>query len=910
MAKKKITPMLQQFLDIKKENPDSILFFRVGDFYEMFFDDAEIAARELEIVLTSRDAGEDDPIPLAGVPYHSCETYIARLLEKGYKVAICDQVEDPRKAKGLVKREVTQIVTPGTVLDTNMLNEKENNYIASVYLQKNGAGLSFVDVSTGEFLVTEFREGSLKGLKDEILRINPKEIIMTEKTKSSPLAKELENRNILITKSSDSIFYHSNANKNLLEHFNTYSLEGFGLGEMNLAIRAAGALLDHLHETQKNSLEHIKKINPYTTDSYLVMDINTRKNLELCESIRDNKKYGSLLWVLDRTMTAMGGRMLRKWVHQPLIDKETINKRLDYISSFIDNFYVREELREKLKQVYDLERVLSRVVFDRATPRDLISLKNSLNQLPVIKDILNESGDDKLTSLSEKIILFNDLSDLLESAIVPDPPITIKEGGIIREGYDEKLDELRDLASGGREWIANLEAQERERTGIKSLKVRYNKVFGYYIEVTKANLDHIPDDYIRKQTLVNAERFLTPELKEYESQVLGAEEKMADLEYEIFQNLRKEVSAYSKELQDLADFLAELDCLLSLSRVALENNYTRPEIDETTTIDIKEGRHPVIEQVSGEEPFVPNDTYLDNEKEQIAVITGPNMAGKSTYMRQVAIITLMAQMGSFVPCESARIGIVDKIFTRVGATDDLVEGQSTFMVEMNEVANILNNATGKSLIILDEVGRGTSTFDGIALAKAVVEYLHQEKKVAAKTLFATHFHELVELADEYPRVSNYSIAVSEKNDKMIFLRKIQPGGVDKSYGVQVASLAGLPDKVIKRAKEHLNTLETKQLSFILPVTGDESKDEINKNEANNNNNEVYNKASNEVSDDNNNYDNDDGKVKDNLQENSFAKMDEELVKLKEVITDIEPDELSPKEALEYMYYLKEIWNSK
>ncbi len=895
MAKKKITPMLQQFLDIKNENPDSILFFRVGDFYEMFFEDAEIAARELEIVLTTRDAGEDDPIPLAGVPHHSCETYIGRLLEKGYKVAICDQVEDPQKAKGLVKREVTQIVTPGTVLDSNMLNEKENNYLASVYLQREGAGVAVVDVSTGEFMVTEFERRSDTEVRDEILRIDPKEVIMTEKTKQSPLGKELESRHILVTTAPDNIFYRSNANKILLEHFNTYSLEGFGLGGMNLSVRAAGALMEHLQETQKNSLEHIKKVTPYAIDSFLNMDSNTRRNLELCETIRDNKKYGSLLWVLDRTMTAMGGRKLRKWVQQPLIDKKEIQARLQYIEAFIEDFYTREELRELLKNVYDLERVLSRIVFDRATPRDLISLKNSLKQLPRIKDILLKSDKNNahnkhdqenshwsewkgLKELADKVILFDDLVTLLEEAVQPEPPITIKEGGIIRDGYDEKLDELRQLASGGKEWIANLEAKERERTGIKSLKVRYNKVFGYYIEVTKANLDHIPEDYIRKQTLVNAERFLTPELKEYESKILGAEEKMAELEYDIFQKLRQEVSSYSKGLQESADFLAELDCILSLTRVAVENDYIKPEIDISTEIEIKEGRHPVIEQVSGEEPFVPNDTFLDNKTDQIAIITGPNMAGKSTYMRQVALITLMAQMGSFVPAGYAKIGLVDKIFTRVGASDDLVEGQSTFMVEMNEVANILNNATDKSLVILDEVGRGTSTFDGIALAKAVVEFLHQEKRVAAKTLFATHFHELIELADEYPRVTNYSIAVREKNNKMIFLRKIQPGGIDKSYGVQVASLAGLPSKVIKRAKEHLNILETKQLSFILPVSDVEGAKREEKSQAG--------QA--------------EGEAEINQSDNS-AEKDE----LKDILENLDPDELSPKKALDYIYYLKE-----
>ncbi|OWZ83092.1 DNA mismatch repair protein MutS [Natranaerobius trueperi] len=860
MAKKarKVTPMIQQFLDIKKENPDAILFFRVGDFYEMFFEDAEIAAKELEIVLTKRsvDKNDPDPVPLAGVPHHSCEAYVGRLLDKGYKVAICEQVEDPQKAKGLVKREVVQMITPGTVLDTNFLKEKENNYLVSMAQTDNKFGIAIVDVSTGDFQVTEIEKQNTDKVSDEISRLAPKEVIVDDNNRDCySILKKFEEQGVLITTVSQPTY--RKVIEIMKDHFKVESLEGFGLGDLNGAVTAGGVLLQYLLDTQKTSLEHIKIVRPYSTDSYLIMDSNTRNNLELCETIRQKRKRGSLLWVLDKTKTAMGGRKLRNWIQQPLIDITAINRRLNFVEAFVDDYILREETGQALERIYDLERVLSRVIYDRATPKDLVGLSRSLEVLPDLVETLqkNLTFDELLENLPNT----NDLADYIKQAIVPDPPTSVKDGGIINDGFDKQLDELRDLSRGGIEWISNLETKERERTGIKSLKVRYNKVFGYYIEITKKNLELVPDDYIRKQTLVNAERFVTPDLKEYEDKVLKAEEKIQEREYQLFQKIRSAVITRIKDIQDCAKFVAEIDNYLSLAIVAVEQNYVRPTVDNSRTLDIKRGRHPVVEKVSSEEPFIPNNTYLDNGIEQIALITGPNMAGKSTYMRQVALIIIMAQMGSFVPADNATVGIVDKIFTRVGAADDLVGGQSTFMVEMNEVANILNNATPKSFVILDEVGRGTSTFDGISIARAVVEYLHQEDKISCKTLFATHFHELIDLANEFSRVINYSVSVKEDDDEMIFLREIERGGTDKSYGVQVARLAGIPNKVIRRAKEILYHLENREINEV-PVTG-------------------YQVSLDEV-------------------ENKKHELVDEFV-------DLNPDELTPKEALDKIYELHE-----
>ncbi|ACB85079.1 DNA mismatch repair protein MutS [Natranaerobius thermophilus] len=860
MAKntRKITPMIQQYLDIKEEYPDAILFFRVGDFYEMFFEDAELAAKELEIVLTKRsvDKKDSNPIPLAGIPYHSCETYIGKLLDKGYKVAICEQVEDPQQAKGIVKREVVQLITPGTVLDSNFLKEKEHNFLVGLCEDHNYFGLATVDVSTGDFFVTEISKTNYDKVIDEILTVSPREIIIDEeKTRADKILSKLKNYGILVTNKSQPTF--NKACDILKSQFNVESLEGFGLADQKSSIIAGGFLVQYLIDTQKTTLEHLQNVKPYSTESYLVMDSNTRKNLELCETIRQQRKEGSLLWVLDKTLTAMGGRMLRNWIQHPLLNVDAINHRLQAVEFFL-NFMYREELARTLKNVYDLERVLGKIIYDRATPKDLIALSNSLEILPDVKDLLKNDEDGTLNDLMDRLPDLMDLVELINSAIVPDPPATVKEGGIIKDGFDEELDKIKDLSRGGKEWIANLEAKEKERTGIKSLKVRYNKVFGYYIEVTKKNLDLVPEDYIRKQTLVNAERFVTPDLKEYEDKILKAEEEMTDLEYKIFQKIRSEVISRIKEIQEAAKILAELDCYRSLAASAAEYDFVPPQVDNSDIIDIKEGRHPVVERVSQEEPFVPNDTYLDNGTEQIALITGPNMAGKSTYMRQVALIIVMAQMGSYVPATSARIGIVDKIFTRVGAADDLVSGQSTFMVEMNEVANILNNATSNSFVILDEIGRGTSTFDGISIARAVVEYLHQEDKVACKTLFATHFHELIELADEFARVVNYSVSVKEEGDDMIFLREIEKGGTDRSYGVQVARLAGIPRKVIGRAKEILSYLESRETNTEIPMTG---------------------------------------------YQVTLDDLSAEKNKLIQELNNINPDELSPKDALDKIYEL-------
>ena len=807
-----LTPMMQQYFSLKEEYPDSILFFRLGDFYEMFNDDAELAARELEITLTSRKKGGGEKTPMAGVPCQSVESYISQLIDKGYRVAICEQMEEPSQTSGLVERDVVRVITPGTIVNNDILEDKNNNYLAAVVKDGDGYGFGFVDVSTGEFSVTELAgANALEKVIDELSRLNPAEILMDQATKEVDRIMDFIDAqlNPSITDLEDK-FSRDEAYELLTDHFNTVSLEGFGCENKPHAIKVAGVILDFLVETQKRSLSHINQLSTYSTTDYMVLDVNTRRNLELVETMRDKSKAGSLLGVIDHTVTAMGGRRLKKWLEQPLLEVDKIEDRLDAVEEIKNNILSKEDLKDLLDQVYDIERLMGKVIYGSANARDLISLKNSLVVLPEIKDLLAEFDAAKLADLRTTLDKLEDVSGLIDKAIQEEPPTTLTEGGIIKYGYDDQLDELLDAMNEGKDWIVNLQKQERERTGISSLKVGHNKVHGYYIEVTKANLDAVPDDYVRKQTLSNSERYITPELKDKESQILGAQEKSMDLEYELFVEVREQVAAETERIQISADVLAQLDSLVSLADVALNNNYTKPKVNNSDELEIKEGRHPVVEEMMNEEVFVPNDAYLNGEEDRFCIITGPNMSGKSTYMRQVALITLLTQMGSFVPASEAEIGIVDRIFTRVGASDDLTTGQSTFMVEMNEVANILNNATDKSLIILDEVGRGTSTYDGLSIAWAVTEYISNQDKIGAKSLFATHYHELTDLEDHLPGVKNYNIAVEEEDEDVVFLRKIIPGGADKSYGIEVAKRAGIPDEVIDRSKEILDNLEAEE----------------------------------------------------------------------------------------------------
>lgn len=800
--------MMQQYTAIKRKYMDCLLFFRMGDFYEMFGKDAEIASRELEIALTSRNKGGGKKIPMAGVPCHSADTYIAQLVKKGYRVAICEQLEDPSEAKGLVRRDVVRVITPGTVLDNMTLEDDKNNYLGAAVLYQERVGFAYVDISTGEFAVTELEWEEGKVI-DELSRVQPAEVILSSELKNNPrIYTFLVDQLGVVVNSLKENFHFKQAYQLLIDHFRTNSLHGFGCEKQKAGIMAAGAIMEFLNETQKRNLTHINYLKTYSTQEYMVLDAATRRNLELTATIRDGKRRGSLLGVLDRTVTAMGGRKLKQWIHQPLLDLKMIEERLDAVDEFINHLYELENLREILKNVYDIERLLGKIVYGSANARDLAALKSSLIHLPQIKELLKNFTSSRLKSLESQLDLLSDITELIETAIVDDPPTGLKDGGLIKKGFNEELDQLREAAANGKDWIALLEHKERERTGIKSLKVGFNKVFGYYLEVTKANLDMVPDDYIRKQTLANSERFITPELKEKESQILGAEEKSVALEYELFVEVRNQVAKEVKRIQQSADVLAELDVLASLAKVAIENNYCRPTVDLEDEILIIKGRHPVVEEML-DEPFVPNDTYLNGDTARFSIITGPNMSGKSTYMRQVALIVLMAQIGSFVPAEKAKIGLVDRIFTRVGASDDLTTGQSTFMVEMNEVANIIHHATRKSLIILDEVGRGTSTYDGLSIAWAVIEYIHNRERIGARTLFATHYHELTVLEDYLEGVRNYNVAVEENDEEgVVFRHEIVPGAADQSYGIEVARLAGLPQEILKRAKEILNHLET------------------------------------------------------------------------------------------------------
>ncbi len=807
------TPMMQQYLDIKKQHPDAILFFRLGDFYEMFLEDAEKASRELEITLTARDGGNAGKIPMCGVPHHAADTYIARLIEKGYKVAICEQVEDPKATKGIVRREVVRVITPGTVLDTNILEDKKNNYLIAVVRDDLGYGLAVADFSTGYFGVTEITGyRALSRLRDEIARLQPVEcLVPIGLEENKELMAALQVVGIRIVNPCDvKYFDHDMASSILTAHFGINLSASFGCERMQLGVQAAGAMLRFLQDTQKNSLAHLNKLIPYTTEHFMLLDAATRRNLEITRTLRDGSRKGALISVLDNTVTAMGGRLLKTWLEQPLVEQREIQQRLDAVEELVKNIFLRSDLRKYLQKVYDLERLAGRIAYGTVNGRDLVALKNSLHVLPAVKDLLIEVYSPGLEEIARQLDILEDVAGLIAKAIADDPPFSVRDGGIIKTGFHPEVDRLRTASKEGKNWIAGLEAREKERTGIKSLKVGFTKIFGYYIEVTNANLAGVPADYTRKQTLANAERFVTPELKELEALVLGAEEKICSLEYELFTQVREEIAAHIIRIQTTAALVAALDVYLSLAEAALKNRYVKPQVNEYDTLDIKEGRHPVVEQMLTGSAFVPNDCYLDGEGYRLALLTGPNMAGKSTFMRQIALIVLMTQVGSFVPAKMATVGIVDRIFTRVGASDDLATGQSTFMVEMNEVANILNNATGKSLIILDEIGRGTSTFDGLSIAWAVAEYILDPGKIGAKTLFATHYHELTELADLFPGVQNYSVAVREKGDDIIFLRKIVPGGTDRSYGIQVARLAGLPSEVLVRAREILRTLEMQE----------------------------------------------------------------------------------------------------
>lgn len=796
-----MTPMMQQYLETKKEYADCILFYRLGDFYEMFFEDALTASKELEITLTGKNCGQEERAPMCGIPYHAVEGYLNKLITKGYKVAICEQVEDPKLAKGIVKREVVRIVTPGTNLDVQAIDAGKNNYLLCIAYFQGKIGISVADVTTGDYYLTEVEDN--KKLTDEINKYAPSEIICNDAFMVSGIdITDMKSRLGIAINSLESHFFDEERCRNLLlKHFHVQSLNGIGIEDFPNGVVAAGALLAYLYDTQKTTLPHFTHIYPYLTSKYMLLDSSTRRNLELTETLREKQKRGSLLWVLDKTKTAMGARMLRSDIEQPMIDKEEIEKRLDSVEALCKNGIVRDEIREYLNPVYDLERLLGKVSYKTANPRDLIAFRNSLQMLPHIKTVLTNVDTLQLNQINENLDGMEDICALIEAAIVDEPPLAQKDGGIIKEGFDENIDNLRHAKTEGKDWLARLENEDRERTGIKNLKIKYNKVFGYYYEVTNSYKNMVPEDYIRKQTLANAERYTNAKLKELEDTILNAEDKLYTLEYDLFCEIRDAIAAEIERIQKTAKAVAMLDMIASLAVVAERNHYVRPKLNSKGIVDIKGGRHPVVEQMIESDLFISNDTYLDNNKHCISIITGPNMAGKSTYMRQTALIVLMAQLGSFVPAQSANIGIVDRIFTRVGASDDLASGQSTFMVEMNEVANILRNATANSLLVLDEIGRGTSTFDGLSIAWAVIEHISNRKLLGAKTLFATHYHELTELEGKISNVNNYCIAVKEKGDNIVFLRKIIKGGADRSYGIQVAKLAGVPDMVIDRAKE-------------------------------------------------------------------------------------------------------------
>ena len=879
-----LTPMMKQYKKIKKEYPDAILFFRLGDFYEMFFDDAKIAARTLDLALTSRNKGGGKKAPMAGIPAKSAETYIADLIESGHKVAICEQMEDPSESSGIVDRDVIRVITPGTIIENEMLEAKENNYLASIITTNDKLGFSYIDISTGEFNLTEF--DNIQKIWDEIDRIQPKELIVEENLKNNDQYKRLKKDiNFLVNNKKD--LDTEKAYDILIDHFQTNSLAGFGCEEMKAAILAAGEILLFLKETQKKILAHINRLNTYHLNEYMILDSATRRNLELSTTIRKNKKAGSLLDIIDKTITSMGGRLIKKWVNQPLIRKNEINRRLDAIEELKNSFMILEKIRDDLDGIYDLERILSKITYGSANARDLDSLRFSLGKLPELEKDISKLSNQLFEEYKNEFDVLADISKLLNSAIVEDPPVSLREGGLIKEGYNDELDELRKTRGEGKDWITELQKKERERTGISSLKVGFNKVFGYYIEVTNANLDKVPDDYERKQTLSNSERYIIPKLKEKEALVLGTEEKINDLEYDLFVEIRDKVGENINRIKNTASIISKVDVISSLAYISLENDYNRPDLNNSDVIQIKNGRHPVVEDML-EGVFVPNNAYLDKNENRFNIITGPNMSGKSTYMRQVALIVLMAQIGSFVPAESAEIGIVDRIFTRVGASDDLTTGQSTFMVEMNEVSNIVNNATEDSLIILDEVGRGTSTYDGVSIAWAVSKYINDPDKIGARTLFATHYHELTSLEEEFSGIKNSNVLVEEDEDGVHFLHKIVPGRANQSYGIEVARLAGLPEEIILNAENILMSLEEdnelENISSSQSISNSTSINSIS------NNKDKKEKKTNKSKNDKN----------EKKQMAFFPKTDPliEKVKKKDVL------DMTPMEAMNFIYELK------
>ena len=805
------TPLMAQYFKIKQQHPDTILLFRVGDFFETFEEDAKIASKVLGITLTKRSNGAADDVPLAGFPHHAIDAYLPKLVRAGYRVAVCEQMENPKFAKGIVKREVIEVVTPGVTLSDKLLDHKKNNYVLAVFIKDDKAGLSFSDISTGEFYVYETRA---EQLSEQIQLINPSEILYQKRDKDL-LVKILSkiNPEIRLTKIEDWIFNFDYTNELLLNHFKTVTLKGFGIERLQNGIVAAGVVLHYLQETQKVNLSHLNKISIYNPSDYMILDYSTKRNLEIITSMQEGTREGSLISILDKTQTAMGGRLLKKWISAPLRDVNAIRQRLNAVENLISEKSLRKELINHLKEIGDLERLISKVCTGRANPREIVAVKTSLRKIPEVKEILNKFSDNTLKKIGESLKDLSQLVEKISEAIVDSPPASLTEGGIIRSGFSPELDELREIAFHGKEWISNLQQKERERTGIPSLKVGFNNVFGYYIDISNAHKSKVPDDYIRKQTLVNSERYITPELKTFEEKILNAEEKIGELEYQLFNEIRNLVALEAEAIQTNARLIGMLDVFLSFAECAEEYNYVKPEVNDEDEIEILQGRHPVVERIlSPGEKFTPNDCKLNNTGQQIILLTGPNMAGKSVYLRQVGLIVLLAQIGSFVPASKAKIGIVDRIFTRVGASDNITAGESTFLVEMQEAANILNNATSKSLVLLDEIGRGTSTFDGISIAWAMTEYLHENPSVAAKTLFATHYHELNEMAELFPRIKNYKVEVREYDDKVIFLHRVNPGKADHSYGIQVAMMAGLPVFVTNRAKEILNNLESKELT--------------------------------------------------------------------------------------------------
>jgi DNA mismatch repair protein MutS len=805
------TPLMSQYLRIKEANPDTILLFRVGDFFETFENDAKIASKVLGITLTKRANGAAEDVPLAGFPHHAIDSYLPKLVRAGYRVAVCEQMENPKFAKGIVKREVIEVVTPGATLSDKLLDHKKNNYLLSVFIKDEVAGISFADVSTGEFFTFEVPESDLQ---QQIESIAPAEILIQKKEKDylTPVISKI-NPSIRVTKMDDWIFNYDYANELLLNHFGTVTLKGFGIEQLQNGIVSSGAALNYLQETQKVNLTHLNRISLYNPSEYMILDSSTRRNLEISYSMHGDGREGSLISILDKTTTAMGGRLLKKWISAPLRDLKKIQSRLDSVEELLKNKSQRKKIENELKEVGDLERIISRICTGRANPREVVALKTSLKKIPAIKEHLSSFSTDALSKTSRELNPLEKLVERIQSAIIDSPPATLVDGGVIRNGFSPELDELRNIAFHGKDWIAKLQKTERERSGIPSLKVSFNNVFGYYIDISNAHKDKVPENYIRKQTLVNSERYITPELKEYEDKILNAEEKIYELEAELFDEVRKFISAEAVAIQNNARMIALVDCLISFAECAEAYKYSKPVVHDGAELEIIEGRHPVVEQILPPgEKFKPNDCVIDNKNDQIILLTGPNMAGKSVYLRQIGLIVLMAQIGSFVSAKSAKIGLVDRIFTRVGASDNITSGESTFLVEMQEAANILNNASSKSLILLDEIGRGTSTFDGISIAWAITEYLHDNKDVAAKTLFATHYHELNEMADLFPKIKNYKVEVREYDDKVIFLHKVNPGRADHSYGIQVAQMAGLPAFVTNRAKEILRNLESKELT--------------------------------------------------------------------------------------------------